>query len=84
MGALATAPGVLCAALTTYITVADVMKLIGCKENKAYQIIRAVNQLAKKEGLFEYGQGKANKYLFADKFGIPIEVVDSIIEMREV
>lgn len=84
MGALATAPGVLGAALTTYVTAADVMKLIGCKDNKDYQIIREVNQMAKKAGKLAYGQGKANKYLFADKFGIPIEVVDSIIEMREV
>lgn len=29
--------------MTTYITAADVMKLLGCKESKAYKIIRAVN-----------------------------------------
>ena len=45
MGALATAPGVLGAAMTTYITVVDVMTLLGCKENKAYETIRAINSL---------------------------------------
>ena len=47
MSVLAEAPGVLGAAMTTYITVVDVMKLLGCKENKAYQTIREVNDAAK-------------------------------------
>ena len=34
------APGVLGAALTTYITIKDAMKLLGCKENKAYLPIK--------------------------------------------
>lgn len=80
MSGLATAPGVLGAALTTYVTAADVMKLLGCKENKAYQTIREVNQTAKKDGQFAYGKGKASKYIFSEKFGIPIDVVNAIIE----
>jgi len=80
MGGLAAAPGVLGAALTTYVTAADVMKLLGCKENKAYQTIREVNQIAKKDGQFAYGQGKASKYIFSEKFGIPIDVVNAIID----
>lgn len=80
MGSLATAPGVIGAAKITYITAFDVMKLLGCKENKAYQTIREVNKFAKSQGKFAYGQGKANKYMFAEKFGIPIEIVNSIIE----
>lgn len=47
MDALAMAPGVLGAAIVTYVTVTDAMKLLGCKENKAYQSIREVNLEAK-------------------------------------
>jgi hypothetical protein len=56
------------------------MKLLGCKNNKAYAVIRDVNKFAAEKGQFSYGSGKANKYLFAEKFGIPIDVVDTIIE----
>lgn len=80
MGALATAPGVLGAAMTTYITAVDVMTLLGCKENKAYATIRAINNLAKKNGQFAYGQGKASKYLFSEKYGIPMDVINAVIE----
>ena len=83
MQALATAPGVLEAAMITYITVADVMKLLGCKENKAYQTIREVNDAAEADGQFAYGQGKASKYIFAKKFGIPMEVVNAVIEKNK-
>lgn len=80
MSALSTAPGVLGASMTTYVTSADVMKLLGCKGNKAYKAIRDVNKIAEEAGKLTYGQGKANKYLFAEKFGIPIEVVNAVIE----
>ena len=80
MSTMATAPGVLGAALTTYITAADVMKLLGCKQNKAYQAIREVNKAARESGQFAYGQGKASKYIFAEKFGIPMDVVNAVIE----
>lgn len=80
MSTLATAPGVLGAALTTYITAADVMKLLGCRQNKAYQTIRELNKAAKEDGQFAYGQGKASKYIFAEKFGIPMDVINSVIE----
>lgn len=83
MNAMATAPGVLGAAMTTYITVTDVMKLLGCKENKAYQTIREVNAVARENGQFAYGQGKASKYIFAEKFGIPMEVINSVIEKNK-
>ena len=80
MNTMATAPGVLGAALTTYITAADVMKLLGCKQNKAYQAIREINKVAREDGQFTYGQGKASKYIFAEKFGIPMDVVNAVIE----
>lgn len=83
MNAVATAPGVLGATLTTYITAADVMKLLGCKENKAYQAIREVNRVAKEDGQFAYGQGKASKYIFAEKFGIPMDVINAVIEKNK-
>jgi len=83
MDALATAPGVLKASMTTYVTAADVMKLLGCKENKAYQTIRAVNKAATENGQFAYGQGKANKYIFAEKFGIPMDIVNAVIEKNK-
>lgn len=83
MGTMATAPGVLGAALTTYITAADVMKLLGCKQNKAYQAIREVNRIAKEDGQFAYGQGKASKYIFAEMFGIPIDVINAVIEINK-
>ncbi len=82
MQALATAPGVLGSATTTYVTAADVMMLLGCKNNKAYQSIRAVNQMAKAAGMLAYGQGKASKYLFSEQYGIPLEVVDAVIDMN--
>lgn len=83
MTALSTAPGVLGASMTTYVTSADVMKLLGCKDNKAYKAIRDVNKMATEAGKLAYGSGKANKYLFAEKFGIPIEVVNAVIEKNK-
>lgn len=75
--------GILGAAMTTYITAQDVMNLLGCKKNKAYQTIREVNAAARENGQFAYGQGKASKYIFAEKFGIPMEVVNSVIEKNK-
>ncbi|TGY90884.1 hypothetical protein E5329_23900 [Petralouisia muris] len=79
MNAVLSAPGVLGAATITYVTAKDVMWLLGCKENKAYKTIREINQIAKEEGQLAYSQGKASKYIFSDKFRIPMEVVDSVI-----
>lgn len=83
MGGLATAPGVLGAAMTTYVTAKDVMKLLGCRENKAYQTIREVNALAREDGKFAYSRGKANKYIFAEKCGIPMDVVNAVIDKNK-
>lgn len=82
--ALATAPGVLGAAMTTYVTAADVMKLLGCKENKAYQTIREINNAAEKSGQFAYVRGKANKYIFSEKFGIPMDVINAVIDNNRI
>lgn len=83
MGALTEAPGVLGAATTTYVTYVDVMDLLGCKKNNAYKAIRAINKFVEEKGQFAYGQGKASKYIFSEKFGIPIDVVDSVIEKNK-
>jgi hypothetical protein len=80
MSTLATAPGILGATMTTYITAVDVMKLLGCKENKAYQTIRIVNKIAEEQGHLAYGQGKASKYIFAERYGIPMDVVNAVID----
>ncbi len=79
MGVLEAAPGVLGPAAITYVTVREVMQLLGCKENKAYKTIRAVNKIAEDGGYFAYEQGKASKYIFAEKFRIPLDVVDAVI-----
>lgn len=82
MQALATAPGVLGSATTTYVTAADVMKLLGCRQNKAYETIRKVNRAAEGEGKLPYGQGKASKYFFSEQYGIPLDVINAVIDMN--
>lgn len=64
----------------TYITASDVSVLIGCKHTKAYKILRSVNETAVAKGYMPFGQGKANKYIFSEMYGIPIEDVDAAIE----
>lgn len=44
MGTLATAPGVISMASNYYIGAAEVMEYLGCKENKAYEIIRGLRK----------------------------------------
>lgn len=79
MGVLATAPGVTMGVTRIYVTAEDVMVLLGCKENKAYEQIREVNRHAMEKGLMSFPSGKANKYLFSELQGIPIEDVNAVI-----
>ncbi len=44
MGSLTTAPGVLSSAPSYYIGAAEVMGYLGCKENKAYEVIRGLRK----------------------------------------
>lgn len=44
MGALASAPGVISSAPNYYIGAVEVMGYLGCKENKAYEIIRGLRK----------------------------------------
>lgn len=63
-----------------YITAANVADLLGCQKTKAYKVIKAVNEEAAKRGLCPFGQGKANKYLLSDLYGIPIDDINNVIE----
>lgn len=44
MGMLATAPGVISKAPNYYIGASEVMDYLGCKENKAYEVIRGLRK----------------------------------------
>ena len=79
MGVLATAPGVLGQAKRIFVTQEDVAGLLGCGKSKAYEIVREVNEYAKKKGNRPFPAGKANKYLFSDIYDIPIEEIDRVI-----
>ena len=68
----ASASGVMRNATRIFVTQEDVAVLLGCGKSKAYNIVREVNKSAKKKG-------RANKYLFSDIYGIPIEEVDKVI-----
>lgn len=75
----ASAPGVMRNATRIFVTQEDVAVLLGCGKSKAYNIVREVNKSAKKKGNHPFPAGKANKYLFSDIYGIPIEEVDRVI-----
>lgn len=79
MGVLTAAPGVVKKAARIFVTHEDVAELLGCGKSKAYEIVRGVNELAKKKGNQPFPAGKANKYLFSDIFDIPIEEIDKVI-----
>lgn len=83
MNALVTAPGVVRKSTRIFVTPGDVAALLGCRKSKAYDIVREVNELAKKKGNHPFPTGKANKYLFSDTFGIPIEDVDRVINEEQ-
>lgn len=83
MSALATAPGVITTASRLYVTADDVKAILGCMDNKAYEVIREVNTYAKKKGFYSMPQGKANKYLFAEMYGFPQEEIDRLIGIKE-
>lgn len=85
MGALATAQGVVKRGTNVFVTQEDVAILMNCKKSKAYEIVRKVNDYAKTKGCSPFPAGKANKYMFAEIYGIPIEDVERVIsESQEV
>ena len=51
----------------SYYDVNDVMEILGCKENKAYEVIRKLNKELEQKG-YIYISGKINKKYFNQKY----------------
>lgn len=79
MSVSAIAPGVIGRTNRIFVTQEDVAMLLGCGKSKAYEIVREVNECAKKKGNRPFPAGKANKYLFSDIYDIPIGEIDRVI-----
>lgn len=73
------APGVIQKASRMYITQADVSLILGCKQSKAYSIVKDVNKTAAERGKAPFPAGRANKYIFSDMYDIPIEEINSVL-----
>lgn len=69
METLMTAPGVISSAPSYYIGAAEVMEYLGCKENKAYSIIRALKKELVDAGRLTpaYPNGKVPKKYFLER-----------------
>ena len=69
MSRLTTAPGVVSEANSYFLGVEDVMKYLGCKENKAYSIIRALKKELVDAGKLTpaYPNGKVPKKYFMER-----------------
>ena len=79
MEGLAMEPGVVRKSTRIFVTQEDVAVLLGCGKSKAYNIVREVNEQARKKGNHPFPAGKANKYLFSEIFDIPMDAVDKVI-----
>ena len=62
-----------------FLTVKEVMILLGCKEDFAYKTMRRINKEAEGKGYISIGSGKVNKRLFADRLQIPEEDIEQAI-----
>lgn len=69
MSTLTTAPGVISGASSYFIGVEEVMGYLGCKESKAYDIIRALKQELVEAGKLTpaYPKGKVPKKYFLER-----------------
>lgn len=69
MGVLATAPGVISTVPNYYIGAVEVMKYLGCKENKAYKVIRGLRKELIDAGKMYPGvpQGRIPKKYFLER-----------------
>ncbi len=56
------------------------MMILGCKKSKASVCIRKANEKAEAAGKMAFTQGKANKYIFAEMYDIPIEEVNKVLD----
>lgn len=62
-----------------YVNHKDVEALLGCARTKAYAVIREVNDYSAKRNVRRFPDGKANKYMFAEMYGIPTCDIDAVI-----
>lgn len=69
MSAMTVAPGVISEANNYFLGVEEVMSYLGCKENKAYSIIRALKKELVDAGKLtpEYPQGKIPRKYFMER-----------------
>lgn len=69
MNALMSAPGVISKAPNYYIGVNEVMYYLGCKENKAYEVIRGLRKELEDAGRLYSGvpQGKMPRKYFMER-----------------
>lgn len=69
MGALTAAPGVISEANSYFLGVEEVMSYLGCKENKAYSIIRALKKELVDAGKLTpaYPKGKIPRKYFMER-----------------
>ncbi len=69
MNALATAPGVITTPGKYYITAKEVMDYLGCKENKAYELIKELRKELIENGKITpaYPVGKVPKKYFFER-----------------
>lgn len=69
MNALATAPGVIASVNKYYFGAEEVMNYLGCKENKAYELIRALRKELVDAGKLTpaYPKGKIPKQYFLER-----------------
>ena len=82
-GSTLNAPGVIGIPTRIYVSVSDVMVLMGCKKSKASEQIREANHRAEESGKLPFSQGKANKYIFAEMFGVPIDEVNRVLDFND-
>lgn len=82
MESLKNSPGVIGNAPRAYVTVDNVMCILGCGRSRAYEAIRAVNRITQKKGGMAFPPGKSNKYSFAEQFDIPMRLVDEVISQE--
>lgn len=78
MNALATAPGVISPAGKYYISANEVMEYLGCKENKAYELIRQLRDELVEAGKLTpaYPTGKVPRKYFFERCLDPNEKCD--------
>ncbi len=53
---------------SSFYTIDDVKVILGCKDSKAAEVIRGLNEELTKKGYFVYPQGKVSKKFFNEKF----------------